>query len=142
MSILKYFHKKTQRLLQNTHQVNNNKLTVNKVRMTGYKCCVTEVGTSSSILETPGNDSEDPRPGSPPFEGGEDDDECTTPSPKRSALDDASLTDVAQVVGSPNHSATKYSLLTNHFQASVDYKFPKGASKRSFQHQWLQSGLQ
>ena len=30
-------------------------------------------------------------------------------------------------------------LHTNHFQLSVDYKFPKGASGRSFQYQWLQS---
>ena len=35
--------------------------------------------------------------------------------------------------------AHRYSLLTDHFQPSVNYNFPKGASRRSFQHQWLQS---
>ena len=104
---------------------------------------IVEVGTSStvegSILEPPLSDSEDPHPSSPPCDS---DDEHGTPSPKRPAVDDASasLTDVAQVIGSRNVSAsTRYSLLTNHFRPSVDYKFPKGASGRSFQPQWLQS---
>ena len=63
--------------------------------------------------------------------------------PKRPVLaDDASSfpTDVTQVIGSLSISAnTRYSLLTNHFQPSADYNFPKGASGRSFQYQWLQS---
>ena len=50
------------------------------------------------------------------------------------------LTDVMQVIGSPNLSAsTRYSMLTNHFQPPVGYHFPKSASGRSFQPQWLQS---
>ena len=102
--------------------------------------CHIEAASSASLTrEISGSDSEDPQPSSPPFDGDKDDEECTTPSPKRSALD-VSLTDVAQVIGSPNLSAaTRYSLLTNHFQPSVDYKFPKGSSGRSFQYQWLQS---
>ena len=62
-------------------------------------------------------------------------------SAKRPAVDNVStLTDVAQVIGSPNLSAsTRYSLLTNHFQRSVGYHFPKGASGHSFQPQWFQS---
>ena len=104
---------------------------------------MSEVGTSStikaSILEPPASNSDDPQP---PFDGDEAADECTTPSSKCPALDNASpsLTDVAQVIGYPNLSAsTRYSLLTSHFQPSADYNFPKGASARSFQHQWLQS---
>ena len=53
--------------------------------------------SASLILEISGSDSEDPRPSSPPLDGDEDDEECTTPSPKHFALD-ASLTDVAQVI--------------------------------------------
>ena len=104
------------------------------------------MGTSStveaSIIEPLASDREDPQPTSPLCNSDEADDDCATPSHKRPAMDDASpfLIDVAQVIGSPNLSAsTRYSLLTNHFQPSVNYTFPKRASGRSFQHQWLQT---
>ena len=78
---------------------------------------------------------------SPPCDSDEANDDTTTSSPKRPAVDSVSpLTNVTQVVCSPNLSAsTRYSLLTNHFQPPAGCHFPKGASGRSFQPQWLQS---
>ena len=79
----------------------------------------------ASIVELPVGDSEDSQPSSP-RDSDEGDDGCAPPSPKRPAVDDAvPITDVAQVIGSHNLSAsTRYSLLTNHFQPPVDYNFP------------------
>ena len=66
--------------------------------------------------------------------------ECAPPPPKRPALDHDSQTDAAQIISSPSLSASsRYNLLTNHFQPSADYIFPKGACGCSFQYRWLQS---
>lgn len=68
---------------------------------------VSEVGTSSTVeaatIEPPVSDHEDPQLTS--------DDECAPPSPKHSAVNYvSSLTDVVQVIGSHNLSAsTRYS---------------------------------
>ena len=66
------------------------------------------------------------------------------PSPKRhaSVVSDTSAecNDVARFVGASNLTlARRYSLLKSHFKPGIDYSFPKGASGRSFQFQWLQT---
>ncbi len=65
------------------------------------------------------------------------DDEDDTPPTKRVTI---SQSDVGGVIGQSTLSAsTRYDLLTNHFQPSTSYRFPKCSNGRSFQHRWLQS---
>ena len=132
MSILNYFHKKSPqrealRKMSTCQVMKELNCTVND-RDSKYNHkinFVSEVGPSSTVesstLESLVSDSEDAQPSSPPCDSDEADNDCATPSPKHPAVDNVSpLTDVTQVIGSPNLSAsTRYSLLTNHFQPPV-----------------------
>ncbi len=83
----------------------------------------------NSSVDSSTSDDEDDTPSS--------DDEDDTPPAKRVTI---SQSDVAGVIGQSTLSAsTRYDLLTNHFQPSTSYHFPKCSNGRSFQHRWLQS---